>query len=141
MPKRSGRESGRFVLYKRMKKTCQYCGIVDEDHVCPHRKRNYQKYEKGNEKDKFRSSRMWKKKRTAIKQRDRYLCRVCITGEYDTFNQFTYHDLEVHHIESINDNFDKRLDDDNLITLCVYHHKMADRGIIPKSFLKKQIEA
>lgn len=132
------RKCGRLVLYvnEAMKKTCQYCGIVDENHVCPHRKRKYAKYQKDNQKDRFRSSSAWQKKRTAIKQRDHYLCQVCVTGEYDTFNQFTYSDLEVHHIEPIDSDFDRRFDDDNLITLCDYHHKMADKGIIPKKFLR-----
>ena len=119
-----------------MKKTCKYCGIVDEDHVCPYRKPRYSKYNRNNEKDRFRSSSAWQRKRTHIKERDHYLCQVCITGEYDTFNQFTYDELEVHHIDSINDAFDRRFDDDNLISLCGYHHKMADKGIIPKIFLR-----
>ena len=137
------RNRGRLVLYANedMKKTCQYCGIVDEDHVCPHRKRKYAKYNKDNQKDRFRSSSAWQRKRTAIKQRDHYLCQVCITGEYDTFNQFTYNDLEVHHIEPIDSDFDRRFEDDNLITLCEYHHKMADRGIIPKKFLTDLIQS
>lgn len=125
-----------FCIYEAMKKTCQYCGIVDEGHVCPYRKRKYQKYNRDNEKDRFRSSSAWQKKRTAIKQRDHYLCQVCLTDQYDTFDQLTYDDLEVHHIIPIVEDFDKRFDDDNLITLCEYHHKMADRGIIPKDFLK-----
>jgi len=123
-----------------MNKTCQYCGIVDEDHVCPFRKRTYQKYSKGNEKDRFRSSSAWQKKRTAIKRRDHYLCQVCLTDQYDTFDQLTYDELEVHHITSIVEDFNKRLDDDNLITLCSYHHKMADKGIIPKDFLKNLLK-
>ncbi len=128
-----------FAYIEPMKKTCQYCGVVDEDHVCPHRIKRYQKYQKGNEKDRFRSSSAWQRKREAIKSRDHYLCQVCLSGEYDTFNQFTYTSLQVHHIDSVDEHFDKRFDDDNLLTVCEYHHKMADKGIIPKNFLKSLI--
>lgn len=121
-----------------MNKTCKYCGIVPEDHICPHRKRKY-KYQPGDDIARFRSSATWQKKRAYIKQRDRHLCKVCITGLYDTLNELTYKDLEVHHIVPLHEDFDRRLDDDNLISLCQYHHDMADSGVISREFLSEQI--
>ena len=38
--------------------------------------------------------------------------------------------LEVHHIEKVMNNFEKAFDEQNLITLCVFHHKQAEQGII-----------
>lgn len=127
-----------FDVKSHMNKSCRYCGIVPEDHVCPYRKRKY-KYEKDSLKDAFRSSAAWQKMRAYIKRRDRYLCRVCITGDYDTLNELTIDHLEVHHIVPLHEDFDRRLDSDNLITLCDYHHGMADRGIISREYLKSRI--
>jgi predicted restriction endonuclease len=44
--------------------------------------------------------------------------------------------IEVHHIEPIVQDYELRLDEGNLISLCTYHHKMADRGEIPREILK-----
>lgn len=54
-------------------------------------------------------------------------------------NELTYKDLEVHHIVPLHEDFDRRLDDDNLISLCQYHHDMADSGVISREFLSEQI--
>ncbi len=44
---------------------------------------------------------------------------------------------EVHHIVSLEQDFDKRLDDDtHLITLCAYHHHLAEIGAIPIEILQ-----
>ncbi|SNR85856.1 hypothetical protein SAMN05446037_100155 [Anaerovirgula multivorans] len=90
-----------------------------------------QRKKKGNEKDRFRWTQAWQKKREEIKQRDKYLCQICIRNLYDTFKQYNYIDLEVHHAESLEDAFDKRLDNDNLITICERHHELAEKGDIP----------
>lgn len=87
--------------------------------------------------NKFRNTQAWKKKRQNILSRDKGLCQLCIRNLYDAFGRAYNHKLiEVHHIEPINQIYDLRLDDNNLISLCVYHHKMADRGEIPKDMLK-----
>ena len=41
----------------------------------------------------------------------------------------------MHHIVPLAEDYDLRLENENLITLCVRHHKMADDGIIPASLL------
>ena len=66
---------------------------------------------RNSEADKFRNSRVWK--------------RICSDG------------LSVHHIIPLAADFDKRLDDDNLITLCRYHHEQAERGTIPVARLRR----
>ena len=118
-----------------MKKTCKYCGIVDIDHICPYKKSRKKTGDR--ESDKFRKSKAWTNKSIEIRQRDRYLCRVCEANLYNTIRQFNYDKLEVHHIVPINEDYNKRLDNDNLITLCCYHHKMADKGEISREELKK----
>jgi len=45
----------------------------------------------------------------------------------------------VHHIEPIANAWDKRLEDDNLISLCRYHHELAEKGTIPAKELKSII--
>ena len=121
-----------------MLKTCSRCGIVPEGHICPYRK--YRKREKDGKADKFRKSREWTRKSLEIRQRDRYLCVVCINNLYNTISQYNYDKLEVHHITPINEDYDRRLDNDNLITLCNYHHKLSDDGYIPREELYRLIE-
>lgn len=121
-----------------MLRSCQYCNrIHDSKFDCGKKPKSM--YSR-TDKDKFRYSRQWNDKRTEIKERDKYLCQVCIRNLYNTINQFTYDGLEVHHADKLNESYDKRLDDDNLLTLCIYHHKMADRGEIPVSVIKNIIK-
>ena len=62
--------------------------------------------------------------------RDLYCCRLCLAE-----GRITMHDLGVHHIVPLMADFDKRLDNDNLITLCASHHRQADAGRIPRAEL------
>ena len=89
--------------------------------------------------DRFRWSRAWKNKRAHIADRDKHLCQVCLRNLYNTQMQYNFTDLEVHHIERIADAWDKRLEDDNLISLCRYHHELAEKGSIPAKKLKNII--
>ena len=118
--------------------TCSRCGIVPRGHSCPYK--TYKKKTYDTEADRFRTSRRWTNKSVEIRRRDRYLCRVCEANLYNTVQQYNYTELDVHHIEKLSENFDKRLDNDSLITLCRYHHKMADDGKIPKEELYKLIK-
>ena len=86
--------------------------------------------------DKFRNTQAWQKKAKEIKERDKYLCQVCLTGNYKTSMMYTYQKLEVHHITSLEQNWEGRLENENLITLCPYHHHLAEQGRIPKADLK-----
>ncbi|MFW2490982.1 HNH endonuclease [Clostridium chromiireducens] len=123
-----------------MLKSCSRCGGIHE------RKFKCQVGQVARVKDhenlavKFRNSQVWKKKRKDILIRDKGLCQLCIRNLYETFGRAYNHKLiEVHHIEPIKDNFDLRLDDGNLISLCTYHHKRADRGEIPREELRRII--
>lgn len=113
-----------------MLKSCKYCmRIHDSKFDCgkkPIRKKQF------NNKNSFRSTNAWNKKRNEIRDRDNNLCQACIRKLDDTVNQYTFNDLSVHHAISLEDDFSKRLDDDNLITLCEHHHEMAECGEIPR---------
>ena len=45
-------------------------------------------------------------------------------------NWLNHKNLEVHHIVPLAEDFNKRLDNENLICLCQFHHKMAEHGEI-----------
>lgn len=124
-----------FVLLKivrrfGMLKSCPYCQkIHDSKYNCQMKpvKKNHR-----TECDRFRYTSAWQQKREEIKKRDRYLCQICIRNLYDTTRKFNSNDLSVHHANKLNDAFEQRLDNNNLLTLCGKHHKMADDGVIPK---------
>lgn len=120
-----------------MLKSCKYCNrIHDSKFDCGKKPKLI--YRRTNE-DKFRQTSQWNIKRTEIKERDKYLCQICIRNLYDTRLTYNYNDLEVHHAEKLNDAYEKRLDNENLLTMCKYHHKLADRGEIPFEVIKKII--
>lgn len=124
-----------------MFKSCSYCGkIHPKGYECGKKpKRNYGK-DRDEKSVKFRRKNKWKKKAVEIKERDNWCCQVCISGKYPIgTREINCEGLEVHHIEKLRDNIDMGLDDDNLITLCKVHHRMADKGEIPASVLKKLI--
>ncbi len=116
-----------------MLKTCSVCGkIHDFNKICKRPKRKNK-----SEANQFRKTNKWTEKSKSIRQRDNYLCQICITGKYDTSYQYTYKELEVHHIIPLNEDYSKRLDSDNLITLCRYHHEMAESGAISREELQE----
>ena len=84
----------------------------------------------------FRNSTAWKKKREEIKERDKYLCAYCLRVD----RVITQDNLEVHHIVKISDSEEGRLRNDNLITLCRYHHERAEKSIIDKEELFKLVD-
>lgn len=121
-----------------MLKSCAYCGrIHDTKYDCG---KKPQKQKKITYIDRFRSSRRWRDKREQIRARDLNLCQICIRNLYDTDRQYNYEELSVHHAISLEKNFERRLDDDNLITACSKHHEMAESGIIPYEEIKKIID-
>ncbi|MCM1232651.1 MAG: HNH endonuclease [Ruminococcus flavefaciens] len=122
-----------------MKKACPYCkGIHERSWKCTAKPRIlYQK--KRTREDIFRSSYAWQQKRTRILKRDKYLCRACLNNLYGTVCRLTSANLSVHHIKPLKLDFDSRLDDDNLITLCGMHHELAESGIISADELVQAI--
>ena len=130
-----------------MLKTCPTCGKLHKiDEVCPVQQQRRVEYlkrvnqnrksERNSEADRFRNTKKWQRKRKQILRRDLCMCRVCFLLE----NKITTGSLSVHHIESLSDNFDKRLDDKNLITLCRLHHEKAESGEISADTLRRLIK-
>lgn len=84
---------------------------------------------------KLRSTYAWTKKAKQIKEDALGLCEVC-----RAHGVYTFDGLEVHHITKLADNPDGLLEDDNLITLCSYHHKQADSGEIEADYLRELVK-
>lgn len=121
-----------------IKKSCKYCGgIHEEDYKC---KKQPVKKKRIDESVYFRNSQSWQNKRKKIRKRDNYLCQVCIRNLYNTERKYNYENLQVHHAVPLNADKTLKLDDNNLITLCEYHHYLCDRGVIPYIEIRKIID-
>lgn len=120
------------------KKTCN-CGSIipsskarcDRCQVGVDRRRaEYQKEYDRTERDwtyyLYKSS-AWQRVRRIVLHRDNHLCQVCL--DRGRVTQAT----TVHHIEELRENYKRRLDKDNLISLCNRHHKQIhdtyDKGL------------
>ena len=112
-------------------KSCSKCGrIHPRGYIC-----NKGRINANTEESKLRSKYAWTKKAKQIKADAMGLCEVCRAQ-----GLYTYDGLEVHHITKLSEDPGGLLDDDNLITLCVYHHKQADAGKIDAEYLKKLVK-
>ena len=110
-----------------MKKFCSICNIrlinTNEKYcsVCAvkanNRHKEYKLYRKDKEEQKFYNSTNWRKKREHIKDRDNGLCLVCL------YNKEIKSMDTVHHIEELKDNWNRRYDEDNLISVCESCHQ------------------
>lgn len=115
----------------KMLKSCSRCGrIHDLNHKCYANTKQY--YNHDPKVVEFRNSTAWKHKTEEIRQRDMQLCKICLAE-----NIFNYKNLSVHHIVPLAEDWSRRLDNDNLITVCDMHHKDCECGKIPR---EKQIE-
>ena len=110
-----------------MLRSCSYCGKIHDTKVDCGKK---PKTVKNTEVDKFRWTQDWQNKRNEIRNRDLHLCQICIRKLYDTVTQYNYTNLSVHHAIPIGQDESKRLLNSNLITICDYHHEMAESGHI-----------
>lgn len=123
-----------------MMKSCSYCGRVHRaGETCPKKPKKTRDYHKNREVSVFRGDRAWKGKRDAVKSRDMHLCRLCLDGTYGDYRHaYGFRPpLEVHHIVPLEEDYSKRLDEDNLITLCPVHHKLCDANKVPRRHLTK----
>ena len=109
-----------------MLKACSRCGkIHPHGYVCTKGK----KYSGGNER-KLRNTYQWYEKSKEIRDKANYLCEVCRDkGIYNLT------DLEVHHITKLTEAPELLLENENLICLCIMHHKQADNGELDKDYL------
>lgn len=102
-----------------MLKSCRYCGGVHRlGAVCP---KKPQRTESNTRLKRFRSSRRWTDAAQAAKRRDCFLCRLCLTR-----GRITTEALQVHHITPLAEDWTRRLDPTNLVTLCAECHSKAE---------------
>ena len=124
-----------------MKKSCPYCGRIHErNYICPKKPAPPKRTKFATDQNKFRRKNAWTKKSIAIRKRDGYLCQICARGLYDPEKMYQSEGLEVHHIVPLKSDYNLRLDDENLITLCEKHHEMAEAGLIPAGLLRRIAE-
>lgn len=120
-----------------MLKTCSKCGKLHDFNYQCHKNRSLRKSTQANS---IRNTYRWNKKSLEIRDRDKNLCRCCLADIYGTQYVYNYEQLEVHHIIPIEEDVSLAFVDDNLITLCIYHHKLADKGVIPRNILSKLVD-
>lgn len=110
-----------------MLKACSKCGKIHEYGF----KCNAGSLPRTNEQT-LRNLSKWHKKSEQIRERSFYLCAICKDkGDYRA------KDIEVHHIRKLRDYPQGLTEDANLISLCIDHHKQADRGEIDPDYLRK----
>lgn len=119
-----------------MLKSCSYCGrIHDSKLICREKKiaeEKRWKYRKNTNALKFRRTNQWTNKSIDIRERDNYMCLCCKEEMKGTLRKYNTEDLSVHHIIPIEEDYDKRLDDYNLISVCQRHHEMCESGQISR---------
>lgn len=119
-----------------MLKSCKYCGrIHDSKFDCGKKPPRWSKKRTDTVAYKVHGSNRWRKMSEEIRDRDGYLCQVCLTGKYGTINRLNSDGVSVHHIIPIEEDPSLAYDDSNLITLCAKHHEMAESGEISRSEL------
>lgn len=109
-------------------RSCQTCGRIHAG-ACP---QNKTRKKEATELTKLRTCRRWDQVRREVYGRDHYLCRVCWES-----GRLAVDCLEAHHIIPLSEYPDLAYDPDNIITLCIKHHKAADRGEIDRCMLHR----
>ena len=107
---------------------CSVCGKVHPYNQKCHRPRKYD----STEERKLRSSIEWKNKSIEVRDKAHYLCEVC--RDQGILN---YNGIEVHHITKLSEDSNLLLDNDNLIALCQFHHREADKGNLDADYLRE----
>lgn len=120
-----------------MLRSCRYCGrIHDSKFDCGKKPEKAGKKYK-NQKNDFRSTKVWQRMREEIRERDGQMCQCCIRMAAGTVRRINPVGLSVHHIIPLEDDYERRLEKKNLITLCAYHHEQAEKGAIKRTDLLK----
>lgn len=115
-----------------MKRYCSICNSIHSGKCSP---RHYPERRRNSEADRFRNTRRWRSKAEHIRSRDCNCCRVCLEA-----GLIEYRELSVHHIIPLVQDFTRRLDDENLITLCRFHHEKAEKNLISKRKLLEIVQ-
>lgn len=109
----------------KIKRCCSVCGKIHTGRCKP-----VYAEQRNSKADKFRNTQLWRRTADLVLERDLHCCRICLLN-----GVFTNRGLSVHHITPLSENYDLRLDEENLITLCRRHHEQAESGKIPRKKL------
>lgn len=133
-----------------MLKSCKYCGrIHDAQYICPQKAKRIEghNYRHGTDADRFRRTLAWTEMSRRVRDRDYYMCLCCADGipkDDGTYTDIETDNISVHHIIPIEEDFDLRLDETNLISVCSRHHLMCESEQISKDkqyeLVRKSIE-
>lgn len=82
--------------------------------------------------DKFYRTKEWLNKRAYIIDRDMHLCIDCLINKEEPIEAKI-----VHHIEPVKDNWNRRIDNNNLISVCDTCHKKIEGRYATGSFEKE----
>lgn len=126
-----------------MLRACSCCGRLHEyGAACPHKTiQRTKEPSSGAVEDltarirRFRNSQSWQRCRAQVRQRDKGLCRCC----FFRYHRLTTAALSVHHITALEADFSRRLDMDNLITLCHSCHEDAEAGLVSPQELRAML--
>lgn len=116
-----------------MLKACGRCGKLHPlGYICRYGQKLKYSERSDIETAKLHNKSAWRNKRDSVKERCFNLCEVCkAEGLYN------YDNIEVHHITKLSQDPNGLLEDDNLIALCVKHHKQADKGELDADYLRE----
>lgn len=125
-----------------MLKSCQYCSRMHPvGYACPRKpvrpKGKWVRKDDGQ--GAIRRSRRWTQTSLEIRERDKFLCQLCLRGikTLDGKKHLTYDDVSVHHIVPLVEDKTQAFEGLNLLTLCRYHHDMAEDGTIDRKLLSE----
>lgn len=123
MAKRRTMECKHFGCFKLTDSASGYCEEHKEEAEEKEKERRKRIIKYSNDKfNQFYWTKAWKDKREYILCRDNYLCQDCLKNKKITIA------TEVHHIIKLRLAWSKRLDNNNLISLCHECHRKRDRG-------------
>lgn len=127
-----------------MLKSCTYCGKIHDSKFICEKKKIMQKKRWESSKDStasaFRRTVAWTKKSKRIRTLDNHLCLCCLAELKGTIRRYNTQDLQVHHIVPVEEDYELRLVEDNLITVCEKHHEMCESGTIGRSIQEELVK-
>ena len=109
------------------KKYCEVCEVKANA-----RHKEYKRYRTDDKEQRFYSDPGWIRKREKIKYTDNGYCLICLNNNYHRAMD------TVHHIVELKEDWNKRFDDDNLISLCESCHQVIHRQY--KTCEKKKVQ-
>ena len=103
---------------------CGICGGKHEINTeCPHKYKFKKVSDVSQKANKFYRTKAWQMKRKEIIERDKY-CQRC----WLKFGIVNMDQLQIHHIKQLTQYWEERLNNDNLICVCLQCHRFLDQS-------------